>query len=119
MGCLMGRHTASLTECRSSCERAHGQCTFKSAATGGSTLNLCGSCASGVAGDCKARFASGPWDNLNASACGKTFNRGACNITGSTCLVQLLEDWAPVRGCSLGGCFEGCSFALGCAATVL
>jgi hypothetical protein len=72
-----------------------------------------------VAGDCKARFASGPWDNLNASACGKTFNRGACNITGSTCLVQLLEDWAPVRGCSLGGCFEGCSFALGCAATVL
>ena len=115
MGCLMGRHTTNLQECHASCKRAHGQCSFKSTATGGATLNLCGSCASGMAGDCKARFASGPWDNLNASACGKSFNRGACNITGSTCMVQMEEDWAPVRGCSLGGCFEGCLFAQGCA----
>jgi hypothetical protein len=115
MGCLMGRHTGSLHDCRASCRRAHGQCTYSSAATGGASLNLCGSCATGVAGDCRARFASGPWGNLNASACDKSFNRGACNITGSTCVVQTVEDWAPVRGCSLGGCFEGCAFAQGCA----
>jgi alpha-galactosidase len=118
MGCLMGRHTATVKDCRASCLLAHGQCSFKSAATGGATLNLCASCASGAPRDCKSRFASGPWDNLNATACDKTFNRGACNISGSTCSVQLVEDWAPVRGCQLGDCYQGCSFQQGCAAGV-
>ena len=75
---------------------------------------LCASCAAGAAGDCKSRFASGPWDNLNASACRKSFNRGACNITAETCTVQLEEDWSPVRGCSIGGCLQGCAYQLGC-----
>ena len=75
MGCLMGKHTSSLKECHTSCDTAHGQCTYTSAATGGAALNLCGSCTSGAAGDCKSRFASGPWGNFNATACDKTFNQ--------------------------------------------
>ena len=114
MGCLLGKHTTKLEECRANCDRAHGQCSWSSPATGGATLNLCASCASGVAGDCKSRFASGMWNNFNASSCGKTFNRGACNITDSTCSVQTVEDWAPVRGCEIGDCYQGCAWQLGC-----
>ena len=64
-----------------------------------------------------SRFASGPWDNFNVSACGKTFNHGACNITGNTCSVQTVEDWSPVRGCEIGDCYQGCAFQLGCGST--
>jgi hypothetical protein len=114
MGCLLGKHTTTLTECRANCDQAHGQCSWSSPATGGATFNLCASCASGVGGDCKSRFASGMWNNFNASSCGKSFNRGACNITGSTCSVQTVEDWAPVRGCEIGDCYQGCAWQLGC-----
>ena len=116
MGCLMGKHTASLKECRESCDRAHGQCSFSSAATGGATLNLCASCASGAPGDCRSRFASGRWGTLNVSSCTKSFNKGACNITDNTCSVQLVEDWSPVRGCVVGDCYQGCAYQHGCGA---
>lgn len=68
MGCLFGKHTASLTDCQATCHQAHGQCSYRSAATANATLNLCGSCASGAAGDC-SYFATGRWGNLNATSC--------------------------------------------------
>jgi hypothetical protein len=58
--CLMGKQTITLHDCQESCDRAHGQCTFTSVATGGAILDLCSSCATGEPSDFKSRFASGP-----------------------------------------------------------
>ena len=102
MGCLIGRHTTDLAQCQETCIRAQygalrGQCEFRSAETGNITLNMCSSCVSGVPGDCRSRF-------------GPTINQT------STCTVQFFEAWAPVRGCDLGDCIQGCLFQHGCPA---
>ena len=98
MGCTIGAHTSTLAECEATCMIAARQCSFRSAATGNLTLNMCANCYEGAGPNCGALF----------------------GVNDSTCTVQSYEAWAPHRGCGdYGGdyaseCKQGCLFHYGC-----